>query len=118
MISPPERFSISPSATKSERLRASEIWSVGGAGVTGVGEPEQTVILTHGYWQRRFGAAPSIVGRNITMDGQPRSVIGVMPQGFRFLDQHVDAIYPDRLNRSQACDSRRARFRLALAVGS
>jgi predicted permease len=61
-----------------------------------------TVLLSYGYWQRRFGGDRSIVGRSITMDGQPRSVIGVMPEGFRFLDQSVDAIYPYRLNQTLA----------------
>jgi putative ABC transport system permease protein len=50
------------------------------------GSPE-TVILTYGYWRRKFGADRSIVGRNITIDGKPRQIIGVMPQKFRFLDR-------------------------------
>jgi predicted permease len=45
-----------------------------------------TVMLTYGYWQRKFGGDPSIVGRNITVDGKPRQVIGVMPARFHFLD--------------------------------
>lgn len=67
-----------------------------------VPDANPTVILTYGYWQRRFGGDAAIVGSSLTMDGQPRSIIGVMPQGFRFLDQEVDAIYPYRLDRNQA----------------
>jgi predicted permease len=51
----------------------------------------QTVVLSYGYWQRKFGGASSVVGRSITVDGKPREIIGVLPQGFRFLDQPDDA---------------------------
>jgi predicted permease len=51
----------------------------------------QTVVLSYGYWQRKFGGAPSVIGRSITVDGKPREIIGVLPQGFRFLDQPDDA---------------------------
>ena len=40
------------------------------------------VVLDHGYWQRRFGADPKIVGQSLTLDGEPWLVIGVMPAGF------------------------------------
>jgi predicted permease len=60
-----------------------------------------TVVLSYGYWQRRFGADPTVVGHSLTIDGQPWTVIGVMPQRFRFLDQQVDVITPNRLDRSR-----------------
>ena len=41
------------------------------------------VVLTHGYWQRRFASDPSIVGRSLLLNGQAYSVIGVAPKGFR-----------------------------------
>jgi len=44
-----------------------------------------TAILEYGYWTSKFGGDPRVVGRNITVDGQPRQVIGVMPHRFRFL---------------------------------
>ncbi len=40
------------------------------------------VVLAHRYWQRQFGADPSIVGRSIALNGQPVTVIGVMPESF------------------------------------
>ena len=45
---------------------------------------DRVVILTHGLWQRRFGGDPSLVGRPISLDGEPYIVAGVMPAGFRF----------------------------------
>ena len=42
------------------------------------------VVLSHGYWQRRFGGDQTIVGRVLTIEGQPRTVIGVMPDDFVF----------------------------------
>ena len=41
-------------------------------------------IITHGFWQGRFGGDANIVGRRISLDGQPIEVIGVLPASFRF----------------------------------
>ena len=41
-------------------------------------------ILTHGFWTRRFGADPAIVGRSITLNGEPTEVVGVLPRWFDF----------------------------------
>jgi predicted permease len=60
-----------------------------------------TVVLTHGYWQRRFGGDPAAVGRSLTIDGQAWTVVGVMPPRFVFLDYKVDLIIPFRLDRAQ-----------------
>jgi putative ABC transport system permease protein len=45
---------------------------------------EQVVVLSHRLWARRFGSDPSIVGRQITLNGRPHDVIGVMPARFDF----------------------------------
>ena len=62
---------------------------------------QETVLLTHGYWQRRFGGDRSVLGRTITIDSKPRAVIGVMPEGFRFLDADADVIMPQRFERAR-----------------
>jgi predicted permease len=49
------------------------------------------VILTHAYWQRRFGGDRSVIGRRLIADSDPVNVIGVMPEGFRFLDMQPSA---------------------------
>ncbi len=59
------------------------------------GTPE-TVILSHGYWQRKFGGAPDVLSRTLTIDFIPRQVIGVMPPDFRFLDRSPDVLLPER----------------------
>jgi len=44
----------------------------------------RAVMLTHGLWERRFGADPKIVGRSLTLNDQPRTVVGVLPASFDF----------------------------------
>ena len=41
------------------------------------------VILGYDIWQRRFGGDPGVVGRVIQLNAQPRTIVGVMPRGFR-----------------------------------
>src|ERR1700747_1436924 len=57
------------------------------------GGPER-VMLSYGYWQRRFGGDRSAVGRNLTADSRPREIVGVMPQGFRLVDAEFDLVVP------------------------
>jgi predicted permease len=70
--------------------------------------PDQTpgarpvVMLGYGYWQRRFGGQPSVVGRDITVDSLPRRIIGIMPAGFRVVDTDFDLLVPLALDRSRA----------------
>ncbi len=42
-------------------------------------------ILSHGYWQRRFGGSGDVVGSTLAIDGVPHTVVGVMPAGFHIL---------------------------------
>lgn len=42
------------------------------------------VVLSHGLWERRFGADPHLLNQAITLNGQPYTVIGIMPKGFLF----------------------------------
>src|SRR4051812_44272829 len=41
------------------------------------------VMLGYALWQRRFGGDPSVVGRRVQINGQPATIVGVMPNGFR-----------------------------------
>jgi predicted permease len=64
------------------------------------GTPE-TVILMHGYWQRRFGGDQAVIGRAMTIDSVSRTVVGVMPAGFRFLNTDAEIILPLRFDRAR-----------------
>ena len=64
------------------------------------GSPE-TMILSYGYWQTRFGGDPAAIGRRVLLDGRAREVIGVLPQSFRFLDRTASAFSPMRLDRAK-----------------
>jgi hypothetical protein len=60
-------------------------------------------MIGYGYWQRRFGGDPSILGgRAITMDSRPREVVGVMPPAVRIVTSEPDVIVPVGLDRSRA----------------
>ena len=50
------------------------------------GQPGRSnvVVLTYGMWQRRYGSDPNIVGRQISMNQRPYTVIGVLPAAFDF----------------------------------
>ncbi len=50
-----------------------------------VPERNRVVVLSHGLWQRRFGADSSLIGRTIDVSGMPYTVVGVMPRSFESL---------------------------------
>lgn len=45
-------------------------------------------ILSYGLWQRSFGGDKSILGQTATLNGEPVTIIGIMPEGFRFPSNH------------------------------
>jgi predicted permease len=56
-----------------------------------------TVMLTHGYWQRKFGGDSAVLSRTLTIDGRPHHIVGVMPSHFRF-GEEFEIIRPLRIN--------------------
>ena len=54
----------------------------------------QRVMLGYGYWQRRFGGDPGVVGRTISVDSRPRVIAGVMPRGFKVVSYDFDLLMP------------------------
>ena len=56
------------------------------------------IILSHGIWQRRYGADPAIVGKQVMVNGTARTVVGVMPARFTYPTAATDAWTPLRLN--------------------
>jgi putative ABC transport system permease protein len=63
--------------------------------------PDQ-VLLSYGYWQRKFGGDPAVLGKRIDAGGVACDVIGVLPRKFWFLDQKPDLLFPVKLDRGKA----------------
>ncbi|HVR95697.1 MAG TPA: ABC transporter permease [Thermoanaerobaculia bacterium] len=70
---------------------------------------DKVVLLSHGLWQRRFGADPGVVGRMIGVDGDRFLVVGVLPPEFRFPDARVQLWEPLTIDRADL-PPRRFRF--------
>ena len=56
------------------------------------------IVLTHDFWTKRFGADRNIVGRTITLDGDPLQVVAVMPREFEVFGLKTDAFTPFTLD--------------------
>jgi predicted permease len=59
------------------------------------------VVLSYGYWQRRFGGDRSVIGRTIVIDSKTRTIIGVMPRGYRIVDRDFDILAPFAFERKK-----------------
>jgi predicted permease len=55
------------------------------------GEPgnSQRVVLSYALWQAQFGGDPQAIGKDLRIDGEPFTIVGVMPRDFYFLDAEV-----------------------------
>ncbi|HTM33108.1 MAG TPA: ABC transporter permease, partial [Vicinamibacterales bacterium] len=60
-----------------------------------------TVILGHDYWQRVFGGNPNALQQSLVIDGTPTQVVGILPAGFRFLNERPALVLPFQLNRAE-----------------
>jgi putative ABC transport system permease protein len=78
-------FRILPSAPVLGRALTAEDDRVG---------TEPVAVLSEGFWKRRFGGDPGVLGRTLVLSGQPTRVVGVMPAEFDFLDDDVDLWAP------------------------
>jgi putative ABC transport system permease protein len=58
------------------------------------------VVLSHAVWQRRFGGASDIIGQQISLNGVNRTVIGVMPDQFRFPRKETELWVPLAINQN------------------
>jgi predicted permease len=62
----------------------------------------KTVMISYAYWQKKFGGATSVIGKPITMDGDTRQIIGVLPRGFQFLYyDRADLVIPFQWDRAK-----------------
>ena len=58
---------------------------------------DYVAVLSHDLWQRRFGGDPSVVGRQLPINGRPYLVVGVGPEGFRGLTDEADVWVPSQV---------------------
>jgi predicted permease len=65
------------------------------------GSPD-TVMLTYGYWQRKFGNDRFVVGKAITVDGIPHQILGVLRQDFSFGGPNLALLLPIKSDRGKA----------------
>jgi predicted permease len=68
---------------------------------------EQVVVLSDTLWHRAFGGDPSVVGRDVRLDGEPHRVLGVMPEGFAFPNDRVGLWKPFAPTPEQMSDDSR-----------
>jgi putative ABC transport system permease protein len=54
----------------------------------------RVVVLSYGLWQRRFGADPGLVGKTLTINGNPYTVVGIMRPDFQFPNSRTDVWMP------------------------
>jgi putative ABC transport system permease protein len=68
-------------------------------------EHAAVAVLSHGFWQRRFGGQPIAVGQTLRLDSVLYTIIGVLPPWFQFPERNVDAWVPLQ----PSADDRRSR---------
>lgn len=62
----------------------------------------QTVLLSYGYWLKRYGGNSSAIGRSVKLDGKQREIVGVLPKDFHILDEKpASLILPMQWDRSK-----------------
>ena len=86
------------------------------------GEPDKSpappaLIISYPYWQQRFGGDPAIIGKTITVNGKPLSIVGVAPQGFfgPYTPANISVFLPFGFDNSDALTSRSHHGLYALA---
>ncbi len=82
---PPERFQAAHMAAVNFQILGTQptLGRSFNAGEDGRGA-DPVVVIGHGMWVNRYGSSPSIIGRSIRVNDVPTTVIGVMPEGFKF----------------------------------
>jgi predicted permease len=55
---------------------------------------ERVAVISHGFWQRRFGGDTAVIGQPLVLDNVPHVIVGVMSPAFQFLEGYVSAWVP------------------------
>ena len=79
------------------------------------GEPgnDKKAVLSYALWQSQFGGDPQAIGKDIRLDGQPYTIVGVMPKGFYFLNPDVMLWTPLAFTADQKGDAAASQQQLA-----
>jgi len=100
-----------------------QVWGVApavGRGFTDgehrLGAPSVAVISDR-YWRDRFGADPSVMGKNVFLSGRPYAIVGVMPISFRFPERDVDIAHSPHARRTDGAAWRRGGGDIRVAAG-
>ncbi|WP_415910082.1 ABC transporter permease [Oleiharenicola sp. Vm1] len=105
---PPERYGLGiVSPGMFALLKTPPVLGRAFAAADGEAGAPAVLMLSHQVWQQRYAGATDVVGRTVRLNGQPATIIGVMPEGFKFPDNEElwTALTPtpereDRKNRS------------------
>jgi putative ABC transport system permease protein len=68
---------------------------------------EQKVILSYGLWQQLYGGNKEVVGKDLRINGRPKTIVGVMPRDFIFVDAKVRLWLPAAFNEREKSDDSR-----------
>lgn len=104
----PERLSSMPVTPSFFRLLAAQAHR-GRTFTDDDAEPERArkVILSYGLWQRLFGGRDDALGRDVRLNGNLYTVVGVMPPGWRFIDPEIELWTPAAFTAEERSDERR-----------
>ncbi len=75
-------------------------------------------ILSHGFWQRRYGGDPGVIGRTLQVEGVASTIVGVLPAKFSALGLDGDIMLPTALPANSRNDGTNYMALLRLAAGS
>ena len=78
---------------------------------------DRVVILSEPFWRSRFGADPAVVGRQLSVNGQPHDIVGVMPRRFHFPEMAQQLWLPLNPDAASSEETRQAVTLVRLAPG-
>jgi len=98
MIATPSLFSVLEVQAERGRLFTAED-----------GEPghEMKVLLTHELWQRLFAGSDAALGQDLRLDGEPYTIVGVLPPGFRVPPVDAELVLPAAFTAEDRADDQR-----------
>src|SRR4051812_47998242 len=81
----------------------------------------KVMVISERLWKKTFGGDPAVIGRDVRLDGSPRTVVGVMPAGFRFPVQTdiwvpMASVFGRGTNREWRADQAMGRLKANLTV--